>query len=152
MRLLHSITNSTNRSLNKLRETVEDRGAWPTAVRGAEELDVNELDMTQRLTQRLNNNDNNPECFLKHQLSLSYQSCLINANRYNYRASPTFNYYKDNLHILNMDSVDENWDSPRKTENKTNQQKLLRPCKVYKVEETGRALFPSPKLIKAGVQ
>ena len=46
MRLLHSITNSTNRSLNKLRETVEDRGAWPTAVRGAEELDVNELDMT----------------------------------------------------------------------------------------------------------
>ena len=40
IRLLHSITNSINRSLSKLRETVEDRGAWPTAVRGATELDM----------------------------------------------------------------------------------------------------------------
>ena len=63
MRLLDSISNSINRSLSKLRETMEDRGAWPAAVHGAAELDM---------TYRLNNNGNNPECFLKHQLSLPY--------------------------------------------------------------------------------
>ena len=40
MRLLDSISNSINRSLSKLRETMEDRGAWPAAVHGAAELDM----------------------------------------------------------------------------------------------------------------
>ena len=40
MRLLDSMSNSLNRSLSKLRETMEDRGAWPAAVHGAAELDM----------------------------------------------------------------------------------------------------------------
>ena len=40
MRLLDSISNSINRSLSKLREAMEDRGAWPAAVHGATELDM----------------------------------------------------------------------------------------------------------------
>ena len=43
MRLLDSISNSINRSLSKLRETMEDRGAWPAAVHGAAELDMTEV-------------------------------------------------------------------------------------------------------------
>ena len=34
MRLLDSITNSMNMNLNKLQETVENRGAWCVAVHG----------------------------------------------------------------------------------------------------------------------
>ena len=40
MRLLDSMSNSLNRSLSKLKETMEDRGAWPAAVHGAAELDM----------------------------------------------------------------------------------------------------------------
>ena len=40
MRWLNSITDSMNMNLRKLRETVEDKGAWWAAVHGATKLDV----------------------------------------------------------------------------------------------------------------
>ena len=40
MRWLDSITNSTDMNLNKLQETVEDRGAWHATIHGATELDM----------------------------------------------------------------------------------------------------------------
>ena len=40
IRWLDSITDSMNMNLSKLRETVEDKGAWWAAVHGATKLDV----------------------------------------------------------------------------------------------------------------
>ena len=40
LRWLDGITDSREVSLSKLRETVEDRGAWSVAVHGVEELDM----------------------------------------------------------------------------------------------------------------
>ena len=40
MRWFNSITDSMNMNLSKLRETVEDKGAWWAAVHGATKLDV----------------------------------------------------------------------------------------------------------------
>ena len=40
MRWLNSISDSMNMNLSKLRETVEDKGAWRAAVHGATKLDV----------------------------------------------------------------------------------------------------------------
>ena len=44
MRRLGSITNSIDVNLNKLREMVEDRGAWHVTVHGVQQS--KELDMT----------------------------------------------------------------------------------------------------------
>ena len=40
MRWLDSLTDSVDMNLSKLRETVEDRGAWRAAVHGVVELDT----------------------------------------------------------------------------------------------------------------
>ena len=40
MRWLDSLTDSVDVNLSKLRETVEDRGAWRAAVHGVVELDT----------------------------------------------------------------------------------------------------------------
>ena len=40
MKWLGSITNSTDLNLNKLQETVEDRGGWHAAIYGAAESDM----------------------------------------------------------------------------------------------------------------
>ena len=40
MKPLHGIINSVNISLNKIEETVEDRGAWCAAVHGVAESDM----------------------------------------------------------------------------------------------------------------
>ena len=41
MRWLESITDSMNMNLSKLREIVEDRGAWNAALHGTAESDMN---------------------------------------------------------------------------------------------------------------
>ena len=46
MRWLDGITDSVDTNLSKLRETVEDRGAWCAAIHG----------VTKSRTQQLNNN------------------------------------------------------------------------------------------------
>ena len=40
MRWLDSITNSMNLNLSKIREMVEDRGAWTVAVHGVEKSQI----------------------------------------------------------------------------------------------------------------
>ena len=47
MRWLDGITDSVDTNLSKLRETVEDRGAWCAAIHG----------VTKSRTQQLNNNE-----------------------------------------------------------------------------------------------